>query len=62
MAAVEVAPGGAVKIPANIRKKYRIRNGMKLVISDEQGVITIRPQVDDAIRLAKAKDRLKTGT
>lgn len=60
MAAVEVAPGGAVKIPANIRKKYRIRNGMKLVIRDEEGVITIRPQVEDAIKLAKG--RLKTGT
>lgn len=59
MAAVEVARGGAVKIPTEIRKKYRIRSGVVVVVADEQGVITIRPQLADTVRTAKRL--LKTG-
>jgi len=53
MANIEVARGGNVKIPSEIRKKYRIRKGIEVNVSDENGVITIRPQVKEAVRLAK---------
>lgn len=53
MAATEVARGGTVKIPSEIRKKYRIRKGIEVNVSDEDGVITIRPQVKEAVKLAK---------
>lgn len=53
MAATEIARGGTVKIPSEIRKKYRIRKGVEVNVCDENGVITIRPQVQEAVRLAK---------
>lgn len=59
MASVKVARGGAIKIPTDIRKKYRIGSGVKVTITDEEGVITIRPQLQEAIRLAQKS--LKTG-
>ena len=59
MASVEVAKGGSVKIPTEIRKKYRIRRGVKVTVCDEEGIITIRPQLQEAVRLARKS--LKTG-
>ena len=53
MANIEVARGGNVKIPSEIRKKYRIRKGIEVNVSDENGIITIRPPVKEAVRLAK---------
>ncbi len=53
MAVIEVARGGNVRIPSEIRKKYRIRKGIEVNVSDEDGVITIRPQAKEAVRLAK---------
>lgn len=59
MAVVEITRGGVVKIPTAIRKKYRIASGVRVTITDEEGVITIRPQLQEAVRLAKKS--LKTG-
>lgn len=53
MAKVVIAPGGRLRIPSEIRKKYRIRSGVKVTVDDEQGVITIRPELKEAVRLAK---------
>ena len=53
MAVIEIARGGNVKIPAEIRRKYRIRKGIEVNVSDENGVITIRPQAKEAVELAK---------
>ena len=53
MGVVEITRGGAVKIPTEIRKKYRIANGARVTVADEEGVITIRPQLQEAVRLAK---------
>jgi bifunctional DNA-binding transcriptional regulator/antitoxin component of YhaV-PrlF toxin-antitoxin module len=59
MALVEIARGGTVAIPTEIKKKYRIRSGIQVTVTDENGVITIRPQLQEAVRLAKRN--LKTG-
>lgn len=53
MATVEVTDQGGIRIPGEIRKKYRIRKGIRVSIADENGVITIRPLLSDALRLAR---------
>ena len=59
MAIVEISNGGGITIPTDIRKKYQIKGGTRVTVSDENGVITIRPTVADAIKLAK--NNLKRG-
>jgi hypothetical protein len=53
MPIVEVAAGGNVKIPSKLVKKYRIRKGVRVNVSDENGVVTIRPLLADCVRLAR---------
>lgn len=53
MAIVEISNGGGITIPTDIRKKYQIKGGTRVTVSDENGVITIRPTISDAIKLAK---------
>jgi antitoxin component of MazEF toxin-antitoxin module len=53
MPIVEVAAGGNIKIPNKLVKKYRIRKGARINVSDENGVITIRPLLADCVRLAR---------
>lgn len=40
---------GQVVIPAEIREKYGIRKGSKIIITDGDGVIIIKPMLDDPI-------------
>ena len=46
---------GQVVIPAKLRKKYGIRKGTKVSISEgaDQGVIILRPLSDDPISASK---------
>lgn len=37
---------GQIVIPANIRKKYRLEKGEKLIIVEEDGYIKILPPTD----------------
>ena len=53
MAVVEINETGKVTIPTEIRKKYKIKGGTRVTVADENGVITIRPTLSDAIELAK---------
>ncbi|MDP1808941.1 MAG: AbrB/MazE/SpoVT family DNA-binding domain-containing protein [Actinomycetota bacterium] len=53
MAIVEISNNGGITIPTDIRKKYRIKEGSRVMVTDENGVITIRPTLIDAIKLAK---------
>jgi hypothetical protein len=53
MPIVEVAAGGSIKIPRILIKKYRIRKGLRVNVTDENGVITVRPVLADCVRLAR---------
>ncbi len=54
MAIVEISNNGGIKIPTDIRRKYQIKGGTRVTVLDENGVITIRPTLTDAIKLAKS--------
>lgn len=54
MAIVEISGNGEIRIPTDIVKKYHIKRGVRVTVADENGVITIRPTLGDAIRLAKS--------
>ena len=53
MAIVEISDNGGITIPTDIRKKYRIKEGTRVTVADENGVITIRPTLLDTIKLAR---------
>jgi len=59
MAVVEISNSGGITIPTDIRKKYRIKEGTRVTVTDEHGVITIRPTLIDTIK--QAKKTLKRG-
>jgi len=40
---VKVTRKGQVTIPANYRKKYKIREGVKVVFKEERGKLVIEP-------------------
>lgn len=44
-----VSKKGSIQIPAELRKKYDLHDGAKVVIVDYGGVLTIVPEVKDAI-------------
>lgn len=52
MAIVEISKNGEITIPTDIRRKYRIEDGTRVTVADENGVITIRPTLIDTIKLA----------
>jgi AbrB family looped-hinge helix DNA binding protein len=62
MAISSVTVKGQVVIPAKLRKKYGIRKGTKVSISEssDQGGIILRPLSDDPI--GASKGMLKGGT
>ncbi len=60
MVTVEVTEEGKIRIPGKIRKKYHIGRGAKVSIDAEDGVITIRPLLRDALKLARKN--LRRGT
>lgn len=59
MEIVKISNNGGITIPTDIRKKYRIGKGTQVAVCDENGVITIRPTLGEAIKLAK--ENLKRG-
>lgn len=48
--ALKISNKGSVTIPAELRKRYNLRAGSKVVIVDYGGVLTIVPAVDDPIK------------
>ncbi len=53
MAVVKISKRGEITIPTRIRKKYHIKGGTKVSVGDENGVITIRPTLNETIRFAR---------
>ena len=54
-----VSKTGAIRIPAELRKRYKLKAGSKLVIVDYGGRLVLVPAVEDAIK--KGYDFLKEG-
>lgn len=52
MATVKTLSKGQVVIPADIRKKYHIKPGVKMQIMEYGGIIYIIPPVEDPIAAA----------
>jgi len=48
----KVSAKGAVVIPADLRKKYKITPGKQMVFVDYGGVISLIPAMDDPIKQA----------
>ncbi|MFZ3169740.1 MAG: AbrB/MazE/SpoVT family DNA-binding domain-containing protein [Candidatus Methanoperedens sp.] len=46
METITMSAKGQIVIPANIRKKYRLEKGEKLVIIEEDGYLKILPPTD----------------
>jgi len=48
-----VSKTGAIRIPAELRKKYNLTAGSKVVIVDYGGVLSIVPAVKDPIKTGR---------
>ncbi len=44
MQKIRISRRGQIVIPANIRKKYNLKDGEMLFIEDDEGVIKIKPR------------------
>ena len=58
----KVSAKGSVVIPAELRKKYNLTPGKKVVFVDYGGVITLIPAMDDPINQAVGMLRDEDGT
>ncbi len=47
-----ISPKGQIVIPAALRRKYHIHQGMRMAVSDGDGQIIIKPVPDNPIEAA----------
>jgi AbrB family looped-hinge helix DNA binding protein len=59
MSIVKTTVKGQVVIPAEIRRKYRISKGTRVVIVDKDGEIVLRPLLREPVK--EARGRFKQG-
>jgi len=56
---VKTTPKGQIMIPSRLRKKYGIKGGTRVLVSEKDGEIRIKPLFSDPV--AEAKGMFKEG-
>ncbi|WKZ46733.1 MAG: AbrB/MazE/SpoVT family DNA-binding domain-containing protein [Anaerolineales bacterium] len=48
-----ISKNGTIRIPADLRKKYRITQGVKIMFMDHDGSLVIVPLIEESIKIVR---------